>query len=285
LDPIIIFVTAAAGALVGTASGILLLRRNLRPPISDAELTELRSKLLTAEKSLAESSTNVTELNKQLALQKKLVLQGREDQERLQEQLKAQSAQNQEAEARRSAAEQKAQELVTRVVRLTEQCTKLEAQIDQANALTAEKAGRLASVEQEFELSKSRIQELIEVAARLTAESAEIKRLHEQEERCRIELETQLKTEHEKNLSLAGQIQELHNDRLKLEVKVQEEIGSAAKGMELLVLAQEKLSALFKVLSADGQNGALVQASLEAIANTEAELKAEELIQLASASN
>lgn len=286
MDPIVIFLVAAAGALTGIFTGILLLRRKLRPPITEAEHAELKDKLRAGEASLVAAAADAEELRKQLALREKAILQSQEELEKRRKQLDIQLAETQEQKALRSGAEDSIRELGTKIVLLTEQCTKLEAQAKQETQLTAEKANRLVSMEGELEVGRKRIQELIEQLAQLAAESFELKHLHEQEERIRTDLEAQLSAEREKVGRMTGQIAELQSERLQLEVKVQEERGSAAKGMELLMLAQEKLSSAFKGLGVEGQNGCPGQASLEAAAGgAEANLQAEELVQFAAHSS
>ena len=62
------------------------------------------------------------------------------------------------------------------------------------------------------------------------------------------------------------QIAELQNERLQLEMNLNEERGSAAKGMELLLMAQEKLSSVFKPIVAASQNGHHGQVPVEVAA-------------------
>lgn len=255
MDLIVIVLAAAAGALVGTSVGILLLRRQLRPPITEAEHAELKGKLQTGESSLAAASANLEDLRKQIAQQERALLQSAEELKKKQEQLIFESAETQKEKARCTAAEQLVQELSAKSVHLTDQCTMLESRVKEENNLAAEKASHLASIQVEFESGKRRIEELTEQVARLTTESVELKRSSEQEIRFRTALEAQLNAEQERMRQTADQIVELKNERTQLEIKLQEERRSAAKGMELLVMAQEKLSSVFKALGADAQNG------------------------------
>ena len=266
LDPIVIVLATAAGALVGTSVGILLLRRKLRPPITEAQFAEMKGKLQTGECFLAAASANLEDLRKQLALQEKALLQNAEDLKKRQAQLDIESAEVLKEKARRAAAEQSVQEVNAKAVLLTEQCTKLEALFTKENSLAAETATRLVSVEAELEAGKRRIEELTEQAVRLTSESVELKRASEQETRFRTALEAQLNSDQERISQLTSEIAELQNERLQLEVKLNEERGSAAKGMELLLMAQEKLSSVFKPIVADSRNGHHGQVPVEAAA-------------------
>jgi chromosome segregation ATPase len=264
LDPIVIVLATAAGALFGTSVGILMLRRKLRPPVTEAEFAEMKGKLQTGESSLAAASANLEDLRKQLALQEKALLQNAEDLKKRQAQVETESAEVLKEQARRTAAEQSVQELSAKAVLLTEQCAKLEALFTKENTLAAETATRLASVEAELEAGKRTIEELTEQSVRLTSESVELKRASEQEVRFRTALEAQLNTDQERIRQLTGEIAELQSERLQLEKKLNEERGSAAKGMELLLMAQEKLSSVFKPVVPENQNGHHGQVPIEA---------------------
>ena len=253
LDPIIIVLASAAGALIGTATGILMFRRKMRPPITDAELGALKGKVETAEASLASATANLEDLRKQISAQEKTLLQNGEDLKKKQQQIEAETAETQKEKTRRAAAEQTVQELGAKVVVLTEQSAKMEGQVKEAQGLAASKATRLEAVDAELEAGKRKIQELTDQTAQLTAESAELKRLGEQEVRLRTLLEAQLNTEQERIVQMTGRIAELQTERERLEIKVQDESRSAAKGMELLLMAQEKLASAFRALSVDGQ--------------------------------
>jgi chromosome segregation ATPase len=227
LDPTIIVITTAAGALFGTAVGILLFRRKMRPPITDSELADLRAKVHTGESSLATAFANLEDLRKQIALQERALLQNREDLKKRQEQLDAESSETQKEKARRSAAEQSVQEISAKAVLLTEQCANLEAGVREAQSLAAQKATQLASAADELAAGKRKIQELTE----------------------------QTNAEQERIGQITVRVSELESERLQLEIKVQEESRSAAKGLELLLMAQENLASAFKSLGTGGPNG------------------------------
>ena len=286
MDLTVIVLATAAGALIGTSVGILLLHRKLRPPITDAELAELRGKLQTSESSLAAASASEEELRKQNALQETALSQNGDDLKKKQEQLDAESAEAQKEKSLRSTAEQTLKELRVKYVLVTDQCTKLEGRVREAESLAAGKASRLVSAEAELEAGKLKIQELTEETAELLSESEELKRSLEEEARTRAMLEAQLNTEQERIQQMMIQNAELQTERLKLEIRLQDESRSAAKGMELLVMAQEKLSSVFKALGADGQNGHHSQAPVQAAeVGSEANVQVAEAAKAAAASN
>jgi chromosome segregation ATPase len=255
VDPTVIVLATAAGALIGTSVGILLLRRKLRPPITDGELAQLKGKLQTGESSLAAATANLEELRKQIALQETALRQSGEDLKKKQEQFDIESAETQREKGLRATAEQSLKELRAKFVLLTDQCANLEARVREAEVLVAGKAAQLVSADAELEAGKLKVLELTEQMTGLTSETAELKRFGEQETRLRTLLEAQLNAEQERIREMSVQVAELQSERLQLEVKLQEESRSAAKGMELLLMAQEKLSAVFKAFGADGQNG------------------------------
>lgn len=260
MDPIVIVLATAVGALIGTSVGILVLRRKMRPPVSDAEFAELKGKLKAGESALVAASTNFEGLRKQADQQEKDLTQNRAELKKKQEQLDAELAHTQNEKALRFAAEQSAQELSAKVALMAERCAKLETGIKELEILASEKTTRLTSVEAELAAGTRKIQELTEQAACLVSEFEEHKRSMEQEGRLRSALEAQLNSDQERIHQLTNQIGELQSERLQLELKLQEERGSAAKGMELLLAAQEKLSTILKVVSLDMQNGHHTQA-------------------------
>ena len=285
MDPTIIVITTAASALFGTAVGILLFRRKMRPAITDSELADLRAKVQTGESSMATASANLEDLRKQIALQEKALLQNGEDLKKKQEQLDAESAETQKEKARRSAAEQSVQEISANAVLLKEQCAKLEAGVREAESLAAQKATQLASAADELAAGKRKIQELTEQTAHLTSESAELKRVGEQEARLRALLEVQLNAEQELIGQITVRVSELESERLQLEIKLKEESRSAAKGLESLVQAQENLASALKSLGTGGPNGNHSETPVRAAeVAPEAETEASEVAPAASSS-
>jgi chromosome segregation ATPase len=108
---------------------------------------------------------------------------------------------------------------------------KAAAGLEEERTRVAEQAARqLASYEAQVDAGKLQIQEAGGEVARLTAECAELK--------------AQLGAELERTGQLAGQIAELQSDR-----------QSAAKGIELLLAAQQNLSRFLKPVCEGGSNG------------------------------
>jgi len=286
MEQILILVAAAAGALVGTSAGLLILRRKLQLPITDTELAELKGNLQNSESSLTAASANLADLRKQIVLQEGALRQNSDDLKKKQGQLDIESVEREKEKARRSAAEQGVQELSTKTGLLADECRKLEARVKEESSLAAGKAARLAAVDAELETGKRKTQELIEQVARLTSESLEYKRCNEQETRFRTALEAQLTAEQERIRQMTSQIAELQNERTQLEVRFHEERRSATKGMELLLSAQVKLSSVFKALGVDGQNGLHSEAPVEIpVANPEAKTETVEVVQAVSSSS
>jgi chromosome segregation ATPase len=256
MDPIVtVLLTTAAGALVGTLVGVLLMRRQLRPPVTETELAELKANVQRSETSLAAATSHAEDLGKQLAQQDKTIKQAREDLKQKQQQLDLLLSEAQAETVKRSAAEQRVQELVAQTGVLTEQHTKLDTKASEQEKQLAEKATQIAALQGELDAGKRHAEELKDQNARVTAEAAELRSTREQEGRYRSSLEGQLKTEKEQIGHLTTKMAELQNERAQLEIRLQEERRSAAKGMEdLLMMAQEKLAGLFKPASLDGQS-------------------------------
>ena len=80
----------------------------------------------------------------------------------------------------------------------------------------------------------------------------ELRSSKEQDARYRSSLEAQLRADQEQIGQLNAKIAELQSERAQFETRLQEERQSAAKGIELLVMAQEKLAGVFKPA---GENG------------------------------
>ncbi|HTS28604.1 MAG TPA: hypothetical protein VMH81_22190 [Bryobacteraceae bacterium] len=284
MNPLVVLSTTALGALIGTAAGLLILYRRLRPPITEAQLAELKGKLRTGESSLAAATANLEDLRKQLTFQEKSLVQNAEDLKKKQEQLEIEAEEKQKERARRTAAEHSVQELSTKVVVLAEDTKKAEARALEADRILGEKATRLTAVEADLEAEKRKAHELAEQAARAAVEAADSRRFAEQEARLRASLESQLSADQERIRQLTADVGELRNERSQLEVKLQEERGSAAKGMELLLAAQQKLSSVFKALGADNENGNHVQPPVEAALRIpQTKQEADELVRSLSA--
>ena len=223
MEFIVTILCAMSGALMGTAAGILLMFRRFRPP-SQTELDALRGNLETAESSLAAATTDLDNLRKQIVERDRSIQESSQELTEKQRQLGFAIAEAEKAAAERAAAEQKA-------AALAERRAELDAQLEEERTRVAEQAGRqLASYEAQLDADKLQIQEVGGEVARLTAECAGLK--------------AQLGTELERSAQLAGQIAELQSDR-----------QSAAKGIELLLMAQQNLSRFLKPVSEGGPNG------------------------------
>jgi len=228
----IIFFCTTIGALVGTMVGVLLMNRKIRLPISAADLAALRGKLDTAESSLAAANSSLEELRKQVGEREQAVQQHADDLKKRQEQLDLAAAQAEKEKTQRCAAEQKAQEFDTQLSTLKEHRAQLESRLEEEKRRAAE----------EQEIQKRQIQTLTDQVDGLIAESAAMSRFREQESRHRSALEVQLNTEQERVDQLNLRIAELENERSQFDIKLQDERQSAARGMELLLMAQENFS-------------------------------------------
>jgi chromosome segregation ATPase len=256
MDPIVtVLLTTAAGALVGTIVGVLLMRRQIRPLISETELVELKTSLNRSEASLADATATAESLGKQIAQRDAAIQQAREELKQKQQQLDLALTSGQEETVRRSAAEGRIQELSSQTVLLTEQCAKLDTAAREQIKQLAEKATQVAALQGELDSGKRHTQELSEQLARMTAELSGMRSAAEQDSRYRSSLEVQLKADQEQIGQANARLAELQGERAQLEIRLQEERQFAAKGMELLMMAQEKFSGVFKAVAVDSQNG------------------------------
>jgi chromosome segregation ATPase len=224
LELIITIVCTMTGALIGTVVAILLMFRKIRPP-SQGELNALRANLETAESSLAAATTVSEDLRKQIEERDRSIHQSTEELNEKQRQLGFAIAEAEKAAAARSAAEQKAREVSAEAAEITGRRSELEAKLEEEKNRVAEQASQqVASYEARLDAGKLQIQELGGEVARLTAQCAELKAQHA--------------TELERSAQLTGRIAELQSDR-----------QSAAKGIELLLMAQQNLSRFAKPVS------------------------------------
>jgi len=256
MNPILtIPLTTAAGAIIGTIVGVLLMRRQLRPPVTEAQHTELKSKLHRSELSLTAANTNIENLEKQIALRDQTILQSVDESKQQQQQLDI-ALKAAQAEAVRSAAvELRMKELGSQADILTEQCAKLSANGREQLKQLAEKTAQVEALHSELDSGKRSARELGEQVMHLTAELDELRSFKEQEARYRSSLEAQLIAHQEQTGQLSARVAELENERVRLEVQLEGERQSAAKGMELLLMAQQKFAGVFKPGAPDGQNG------------------------------
>lgn len=297
MELVIIVLCSMSGALVGTALGILLMFRRIRQPSTEAELAKVKGKLQSAEASLAARTADLENLRKQL-VERDLVIQRSEEAVReIQQHLDL-------AVAERAAAEQSAREFSVQIESLTEQRTQLETQVKEAKDLASQMVNeQVTSYEAELDGERRHARELTDQLARLAAEAAEVRNSGEQEKQNRSALETDLAAEREQNRQLADQVarltaeikssgeqekvnrsaletelaaerertrqltaevQELQNERSQFGLRLHEERQSAAKGMELLLMAQQNLARVFKSSGVDAPSGANGHTPLEA---------------------
>ena len=239
MELIVTFLFTMSGALIGTTIGLLMMFRRFRLP-SQAELDTLRGNLKTVESSLAAATAVSENLRKQIAERDRSFHESSEELIEKERQLGFAIAEAQKVAAQCSAAEQKARELSAEAAELTERRAELEARLEEEKNRVAEQAGQqVASYEARLDAGKLQIQEMGGEVARLTAESAELK--------------AQLAAELERSAQLTGQIAELQNDR-----------QSAAKSIELLLMAQQNLSRFAKPVSEGSPNGADAGVPVEA---------------------
>src|ERR1039458_8689487 len=159
-----------------------------------------------------------------------------------------------------------------------------------------EQQRQLAAFQAQVETGGRQIQELTEQVTRLAAEAAELKQRSDEAEKARTVLEADLKqrsdeaekvrtvleadlkqrsdeaekvrttleadltSERQRLHVLTEQVSELQSERSAQDIRMQEERESAAKGMELLVMAQQNLSraiqaAATEAPAANGSNG------------------------------
>ena len=147
MDLTVIVLATAAGALIGTSVGVLLMWRKLRPLITEKELAELKSRLHAGETALGAASANLEDLRKQIVMREEALLQRGEKLEQKQEQLDTPLAETQKEKTRSSAAEHYVQQLGVKTVQLTEQCKKLDLHVREQNTVAAEEAEQLLAAQ------------------------------------------------------------------------------------------------------------------------------------------
>ncbi|MBZ5576115.1 MAG: hypothetical protein LAP40_06100 [Acidobacteriia bacterium] len=249
MDLRLIFFCTTIGALVGTIVGVLLMNRKIRLPITGADLAALRGKLETAESSLATATASLEGLQKQIAERDQTIQQNADELKKQQERFDLALASAEKDKAQRSGVEQRSQELNAEIATLKELRGDAERKLEEAIKLAAE----------QYDAQKRQIQALTEQVSGLLAESAALSRFREQESLHRTSLEAQLSGAHQRVEQLTQQISELEKERSQFDNKLQEERLSAARGMELLVMAQENFSRVLKQVPANG-NGHVVKA-------------------------
>jgi chromosome segregation ATPase len=289
MDLVVMILAAMSGALIGSSTGIFLMYRKLRP-VNAGELDALRTKLRTMEFDLNAAIGIGVKLKKEAAEQaSKVSDQVIEKQQQLDAALAAKNLES----AHRNAAEQRIAELIAEVDAGRARSAEIEAQAKELAAKAAEMEGKTAEVpspageEQQRQLATfqarvetggRQIQELTDQVTRLVAEAAELKQRSDEAEKVRTAVEAELKQrseeaeqartalevdltgERQRLRALTEQVLELQSARSAQDVRMQEERESAAKGMELLVMAQQNLSRVIQAAgteapAANGNNG------------------------------
>jgi len=227
MELIVTLLASISGALIGTSVGIYLLYRKLRP-ITGAELDLTRGKLRSTEFSLSSTTATLENLKKQLA----------------------------EREQQIAAADEKIRAAEAESANLRQQLEEHETKVQDATKSVAETAARqLASYESQIEADDRQIKELNGQVARLTAELDQLKRDYDEESKARTNLETLLSAEHEHSRRLASRIAEMEAERSHFDLTLEEERQSAAKGIELLLMAQENLARVFRKVQPEVTGG------------------------------
>jgi len=218
MELIVTLLSSISGALIGTSVGIYLLYRKLRP-ITGAELDLTRGKLRSTEFSLAAATANLENLKNQMT----------------------------EREQQFGAEAEKTRALEAEIAELRQRLAEQDAKLQEATKAVAETASRqLASYESQIDADDRQIKELTGQVGRLAAELNQFKTDLDQESQGRSTLEGQLSAEHEHSRRLASRIAELEAERSHFDITLQEERQSAAKGIELLLMAQENLKRVFR---------------------------------------
>src|ERR1035441_7742791 len=268
MDLIVMILAAMSGALIGSSTGIFLMYRKLRP-VNAVELDALRSKIRTTEFDLGAAVANGLKLKKEVAEQSSKVNQEVVEKQR---QLDAALSAKDLESAHRNAAEQRIAELIAEVdagqAEIETQARDLEAKAAELEGKTAEgpspaseeQQRQLAAFQAQVEAGGRQIRELTEQVTRLAAEAAELKQCSDEAEKARTALEAELTSERQRLHVLTEQVSELQSERSAQDARMQEERESAAKGMELLVMAQQNLSRVIQAAAteapaANGSNG------------------------------
>lgn len=258
-----VFMCTTIGALVGTMVGILLMSRKIRLPISAADLSAMRTKLEIAESSLATTSATVDDLRKQLADREQTLQQTTAELKTKTESLDRAAKEAEKEKLQRSVNEQLSQDLNTQNASLLKERNELESKFETERKLALEKTTQLASTEAQLEAANRQIVELSGRVDGLIAEGAAMRRFGEQESRHRASLDEQLTVEQERVQQLTRQVAELENNRSSLELKLDEERQSAARGMELLMRAQENFSRVLNPVNGEVHNGEIRHLTVE----------------------
>jgi chromosome segregation ATPase len=135
---------------------------------------------------------------------------------------------------------------------LTEQLARLSAELTADRAASAEVATQLQG---QLESEKTQSRELAEQVAVLTIDLTQSRQYGAEADSYRSSLEAELGVGRLKIMQLTDQLEELNRERSEFEVRLREERQFAARGIELLNLAQSTFSGAFQRLQQDQQNG------------------------------
>jgi chromosome segregation ATPase len=258
-----VFLCTAIGALVGTIVGVLLMNRKVRLPITGVDLAALRAKVETTEAALAEANTAADDLRKLLAEREQTIHKQADDLKAKQELIAKVAADAEKEKLQRSIDSQLSHELSTQNAALAKARVDLEFHLDEEKRLGAERASQIAALETEVEGKTRQVVELSGRLDGLTAELAALRSFRDQENRRRVSLEAQLSAEQERVQQLSAQVAELENERSRFDRTLQEERETAARGMELLLKAQENFSRVLNQVHGEARSGDLRQLALE----------------------
>ena len=258
-----VFLCTTIGALVGTIAGILLMNRKVRLPITGADLTALRSKLEAADSSLAAANATAEELRQQLAERDQKLQHQTDDLKKKQEQLDKVVIETEKERLQRSVNEQLSQELGAQHAALGKKHADLETRLEEEGRLGVERATQIASLEAQLEIKTRQVEELTGRVEGLTAEAAALRSFREQESRRRVGLEAQLSADQERIQQLSLQVEELASERSRFDRLLHEERESAARGMELLMKAQENFSRVLTPVNGEVRSGTVRHLAIE----------------------
>lgn len=250
MELLLVFLSTAIGTVVGVAAAVLMMQRKGRSSGMGSD-SILRTQLQNTEWALASAGRDVEDLRKQLADREAEAQQVRADLESAQQRLMAASAEVEKESAHRSQADEIAAKAAALAEDLTERLRQLESQVPAAEELSArlEDERRRAA----------------EGSARLTAMEAELNRMRESvivlEGECAAGRErTEVLTAELDRWREAGGQADLERIALErqcasLEAMLRKERESAAEGMQLLLMAQNKLSGVTPDPPASAGNG------------------------------
>jgi len=281
MEKLVILLCSMSGALVGAALGILVMLPMFRQPSAgEAELAKLKDELQSTEASLSARTSDLESLNKQLEEKDQTIQQNEATLKEAQRQLDI-------AVALRVASAERARELSVKAEALANERTQLEAKMKEERDREAEIANQqVASYDARLDVDKQQLNELTGQVARLTAEATEFRDRCEREKLDRSSAEAQLDAERERVQELTIRVQQLQRERSVADLKLEEERLTTAKGMKLLLMAQENFARVVKSPGADGPNGNNGHGLIEADGTTvEAPDEEVQVLQLAMASD